>query len=90
MINLFTSDRKAFFQTDQDPPMDLDTALVSLSKPFSLNGAVLFGLAEEIGSIGEGLSADIIVADIQGSPGKYQFIIERVFISGNELYTRSG
>lgn len=84
MVNLLTSDRKAYFQEKTDKPLKLDEALPRLSRMFSLNGAALLGLDRELGSLSKGKQADLIVADIKGAPGKYRFSIEKVFIAGAE------
>ena len=38
----------------------------------------------ETGSIAKGKSADLIVAEIKGSPGRYGFSIRKVFVAGVE------
>lgn len=84
MINLFTSDRKAYFQERNDTPYSLDEALPRLSRLYSLNAAELMKLDKETGSIAKGKSADLIVAEIKGSPGRYGFSIRKVFVAGVE------
>jgi N-acetylglucosamine-6-phosphate deacetylase len=82
ILNLFTGDRKTYFQREQEVPYSLDEALPLACRLFSLNPAELFGLDKEIGSIAPEKEADLIVAEIEGEPGNYCFSIDRVFISG--------
>lgn len=85
MINLFTSNRKAYFQLNTDEVYTLEQALSKLSLMFSLNPARLLNEDANIGSIEDGKSADIIIADIVGETGNYNFNIESVYIDGKEV-----
>ncbi|MBL8029413.1 MAG: amidohydrolase family protein [Fibrobacteres bacterium] len=82
MINLFTSDRKAYFQTEIAAPYDLDTALVKLSRMYSYNQACMLNVDSVTGSIDDGKSADILLMAVHGTAGKHSIRIERTFIDG--------
>jgi N-acetylglucosamine-6-phosphate deacetylase len=82
MINLFTSDRKAYFQQEIAAPYDLNTALIKLSRMYSYNQACMVGIDNETGSIDAGKKGDLLLLNIGGSTGKYSIRIERTFIDG--------
>jgi N-acetylglucosamine-6-phosphate deacetylase len=82
MINLFTLDRKAYFQQEIAAPYDLDTALIKLSRMYSYNQACMLGIDNETGSIDEEKKADLLLVNIGGSAGKHSIRIERTFIDG--------
>ena len=86
MMNLFTRDRKAYFQEKSDPALRLEAALPLLCRLFSLNAAELFELDKEIGSIEAGKRADFMLAGITGRPGHYSFKIDSVFIAGERVF----
>ena len=85
MLNLFTGNRKAYFQTSVPEPLALEAALPRVSRIYSLNPARCFKCDGTIGSLAPGKAADIVVADIQGAPGAYRVAVERVFVAGREV-----
>jgi N-acetylglucosamine-6-phosphate deacetylase len=84
VINLFTSDRKAYFELKTPAPDPLDRALIKACRMYALNPAELFREDGEIGSLEKGKRADVIIAEISGKPGAYRLKLEKVLIAGEQ------
>ena len=67
--------------------LDLEQALVIVTKILSTNPCVLTGLDKEgCGSIAEGAKADLCVLDITGSPGDFKVTVESTIVDGRIVY----
>ncbi len=88
VLNLLTSDRKAYFRSDVPEPYSLEDALPLACGMYSLNPARCFGCDASVGSLAVGKAADVVVAGISGGPGSYGVGVERVFVAGSEVYSR--
>lgn len=84
VLNLLTGDRKAYFRADTPAPYTLEQALPLACAMYSLNPARCFALQNRIGSLAVGKAADVVVAEVAGTPGAYKVGIATVYLRGRE------
>ena len=73
----------------EHPAMDFESALVAAARICATNAADMLGLrddpAESTGAVEPGRRADLVLGDVEGSPGDYRFHVRRLFVRGREV-----
>ncbi len=82
MVNLLTTDRKAYFQSEVPAPLDFEAALVTLSRMYSYNQACMLGIDREVGSVEDGKKADLVLSKFSNKDGRILMDIKKVFVGG--------
>jgi len=85
VVNLLTGDRKAYFTPVTPAPYALEEALPLACAMYSLNPARCFALQDRIGSLAPGKAADVVAAEITGTPGAYRLDFRTVYLGGREV-----
>ncbi|MBN1805054.1 MAG: hypothetical protein JW837_07375 [Sedimentisphaerales bacterium] len=87
LLNWLTVDMQGIWNRRHEA-MQLDPALVTITKILSTNPCMLTRLDEEgRGSIVNGAKADLCVLGIEGLPGNYEVTVERTIVDGNIVYS---
>ncbi len=79
-VNVLTREMPGVYHR-RHPALSLEEACLLASRMTSANPAALLGLADR-GALREGLRADLVLADIQGSPGSYGVTVRGTFVAG--------
>jgi N-acetylglucosamine-6-phosphate deacetylase len=85
-INILTREMPGVYHR-LHPALSLEEACLEASRMTSANPAALLGLRDR-GALREGLRADLVLVDLQGSPGSYTVTVRGTFLAGPGLPRR--
>jgi N-acetylglucosamine-6-phosphate deacetylase len=89
MLNWLTSEMDGIWNRRHEA-LKFEDALTAVTKFYSTNPCKVTGLAKAgCGTIADGAKADLCVLDISGSQGKYKVQVEKTFVEGNIVYSKS-
>jgi N-acetylglucosamine-6-phosphate deacetylase len=89
MLNWLTSEMEGIWNRKHEA-LKFEDALTAVTKFYSTNPCKVTGLAKAgCGTIADGAKADLCVMDIGGSQGKYKVQVEKTFVEGNIVYSKS-
>lgn len=73
----------------QHEEMETDEAVIAVARMTATNPARMTGLDRKhsIGSIADGRTADIVLAELKGRPGNYKLKVRRTFVGGRQVFS---